>query len=240
MADNSLEYVVDENDLATKANRKMIFVGNHTQLTNLSPTYSGQYVFATTTGGSFILDNYYKRNAANDAWLTGIRLGTENVESSTNSGSVSASAATLTGVRFYHQFTLPTTEKFYVITGIEWHNGATVSGNIQCGIEVTNANPPTVAATELMGISSQVAQSGTDQIQRNSNISCNPIRNGTTMNAWISIDNNTGLLGYTVSTSTTSQKAIAYTSTPLLSNSTAWSANSQIFYIKVYYRGYMQ
>jgi hypothetical protein len=67
---------------------------------------------------------------------------TESAEAS----STPVAGATLTalgsGVRVFAFFTLPTTEKWYVITGIEWKNGGTVNGNVWCGVERVDANPP--------------------------------------------------------------------------------------------------
>ena len=81
MADDGLQYSTDMTDLTTKSNRKMILIGNSTQLTSIT-TYPGQIIYTTTTGGAFTINNYYKRNAANNAWSTGIdaSLGTESAE----------------------------------------------------------------------------------------------------------------------------------------------------------------
>lgn len=38
------------------------------EATALSPMYPGQLIYVTSTGGAFLADNYYRRNAANSAW----------------------------------------------------------------------------------------------------------------------------------------------------------------------------
>ena len=64
----------------------------------------------------------------------------------------------------YAFFTLPSTEKFYIITGIEWKNGGTVAGNVVCGVDLVDANPPTLAGTVNVAVGTQIAQSGTSAV----------------------------------------------------------------------------
>lgn len=238
MADDALEYATDMTDLTTKSNRKMILVGNSTQLTGLTPTYPGQIIYATTTGGAFTADVYYKRDAANTTWTA----GDVTIESSEQTDIQTSGAATDVipqNVRYYGFFTLPSTEKFYKITKVEWKNGTTVNGNITCGIELVDANPPTLASTPLLGVTQEVAQAGTSTIQSSAVVSCKPIRAGTLIGVWVCGSGATGKIFYTTGGATNDRKLITYTASPTTNDTTAWGASGVKIYCKIYFRGYL-
>lgn len=54
---------------SSRLNQKTLFVGTGTAINALSPTYSGQLVFCTSTGSGFSVDRVYQRNVANSAWI---------------------------------------------------------------------------------------------------------------------------------------------------------------------------
>ncbi len=145
-----------------------------------------------------------------------------------------------TGIRVYAFFTLPTTERFYIITGIEWKNGATVAGNVQCGVDLIDANPPTLAAVPLAAHGQELAQAGASGVQRNSRIVSRPIRGGTLVGIWFVSNSTTATFAnLTGQASQNQQKAIAYTNNPPNQDATAWTAATVRYYAKLYFRGYV-
>ena len=163
----------------------------------------------------------------------------EATEASTTPITDNASAA-LNGRYFHVHFTLPTTEKFYIITGIEWKNGVTVAGNIMVGGSLVDANPPVAAQEILVALGAEIAQSGASVIQRNSKITSYPIRGGSTLSAWVHTSAGTAtILFKSDSSSVVREKTIAYTATPPIQDITAWDVSTTSeMYLKVYYRGY--
>ena len=235
MADDSLEYSVDMTDLTTKANRKMVVVGRGRQLNSLTTTYPGQYAYCTETENGFTIDNYYRRKSDNLGWnnhLAGVESSEQNTTPITDDAST-----TIGNGRVYVFFTLPTTEKLYLITGIEWKNGATVSGNVLCGVDLIDAIPPVNAVTPLIGITGVIAQSGTNAVQRTNMASCNPIRGGTMLGVWISSSDLTGVFRHDSGGSGNVSKTITYTVAPVSSDANSWNASITRMYLKVYYRG---
>lgn len=161
---------------------------------------------------------------------------TEAAEASSSTQAGASSSAIGANVRLYDFFTLPTTEKWYVITGIEWSNKATVDGNVWCGADVVDADPPTIAGVATVAVGAPIAQAGASAVQRNSQIASQAIRGGTIIGVWFATDSATGAFGYTAVASSNSRKAIT-TGAPATADNTAWTASGNQFYVKSYYRG---
>jgi hypothetical protein len=139
--------------------------------------------------------------------------------------------------RYYTFFTLPSTEKFYLITGIEWKNGATAAGTGTCGIALVDANPPSLAGACAAAWGIPVANSGTNSIQRQSNIISMPIRGGTIVGAWLESTGTTQTYkGSTVGSANNKRTETAGTINPI--DSSAWVASTTQPYMKIYYIGY--
>src|SRR3990167_8282998 len=154
---------------SARLNQKSTFVGTGAQISGLTTTYAGMLAFCTSTGSGFSIDVLYGRNAANSAWK---QIGFfETTEQNTTPISDNADFTVVAGTRYYAFFTFPTTEKFYIITEIEWKNGATAAGNVICGVDIIDADPPTIASTPLAALAAQVAQSGASSIQSSSFVS---------------------------------------------------------------------
>lgn len=235
MADDSLQFATDDTDFTAKMNRKSVVVGRGRQLNSLINTYPGQYAFCTETENGFTIDNYYRRNSANTSWnghLAGVESAEQNTTPITDN-----SATTLGSFRHHIFFTLPTTEKLYIITGIEWKNGPTISGNVLCGINIMDSNPPSDPRTVLLGITAVTAQSGASSIQRASMVSCNPIRGGTLLGVWISSSDSTGTFRFDAGGGGNVYQTIAYTTEPQTGDVITWNASTTRMYLKVYYRG---
>jgi len=131
---------------------------------------------------------------------------------------------------------LPTTENFYIITGIEWKNGTAVAGNVQCGVDIVDASPPSIAGVVTVAVGRQIAQSGTSSVQRNSTIQSALIPSGTRIAGWIATDSNTAAFRRLVDSSVNRYKAITFGNQPIINNNVAWTANTNHMYIKVYYK----
>ena len=242
-----MAYDANDGFSAARGNQKEVFVGTGAQINALSTTYVGQPAYCTSTGSGFTIDVLYERNAANSAWnavTTYTTVRTETAEANTTQVTDNADFTTSGGNqydRYYAFFTLPTTEKLYIITKIEWKNGATVAGNIASGIDLVDANPPTINSTPLVAMGQTIAQSGTSTTQSTAIVGSAPIRAGAILGAWISSDNTTSTLREQTGLGSQNQyKALAAAQdTPNAGDNTAWSTATARKYIKIYYRGYV-
>jgi len=246
MGSAGLEWDGGDGFSAARGNQKTRFVGTGVQINALSTTYPGQEVFCTSNDSPLVANTSYTRNAANNAWIetklltnTITEAAEENTTPVTTDGNFTPAAAR----RYYSHFTMPTDHPFYLITGIEWKNGSAVGGNVTCGIDLIDADPPTINSTPLLAYGNSIAQSGTSQVQRNSQIMSNPIVGGTICGAWVAFSAGT-TNGVARDSSNGSQKrekatAAADNETPTAVNDTAFAAAGvPEIYIKVYYKGY--
>ena len=241
MGSAGLQWDATDNPEAARLNQKTNFIGTGAQIAALGTTYAGQSAFCTSTGSGFTVDNKYIRNSANSAWILE-KLITDTISESTegnttpvtDTGELNPTA----GNRYYAFFTLPTTDPLYQITGIEWKNGTAVAGNVIAGIDLVDADPPTNNHTPLVTLVTEVAQTGTSAVQRNSDVATNTIRGGTILGAWISFSSASATYRYATGSSQNQQKATAYDNTPLSAEATAWTASTNRAYIKVYYRSF--
>jgi len=243
MGSAGLQWDANDGFSVVRGNQKTTFVGTGAQINALSTTYAGQQAYCTSTGSGFTIDNVYERNAANNTWAlisTYSNPITETAESNTTPITDNADFTAVAGNRYYAYHTLPTTEKFYIITGIEWKNGATVNGNVISGIDRIDANPPTIDNTPLLALGQQVAQAGTSAVQRVSIVSSSLIRGGTIIGAWVSCSSGTATLREQTGLSSQKQyKATAYNATPDFAENTVFAAAVTVRkYVKIYYRGY--
>ena len=237
MGSAGLEFDPVDSYSSARLNQKTVFVGTGAQISGLSTTYAGQHAYCTSTGSGFTLDVLYLRNAANTTWLT--LSFQETAETNTTPITDGADFTAIAGTRYYAFFTLPSTEKLYLITGIEWKNGATASGNIQCGIDAIDADPPTLDAVPLCILGAQVAQAGTSAVQRNSQLSSTVFRAGTILGAWVSCSSGTATLREQTGLGSQNQsKATSYLTDLPTQDTTAWTATTARKYLKIYYRGY--
>jgi len=242
MGSAGLEFDPVDSYSSARLNQKTTFVGTGTQIAALATTYPGQLAYATSTTGGFTIDTLSVRNVANTAWVliaTFTGSVTETSEANTTPVTDGADFTAVAGTRYYAFFTLPSTEKFYLITGIEWKNGATVSGNIQAGVGVIDANPPTLASTPQIALGMEIAQAGASVIQRVSFVSSELIRAGTICGAYVSCSSGTATLREQTGLGSQNQsKATAYSASPPTSDNTAWTTATARKYLKIYFRGY--
>lgn len=242
MGSAGLEFDATDMPETSRLNQKTRFVGTGAQINALSTTYAGQSAYCTSTGSGFTVDVLYVRNAANSAWNIFTQYATNLAlkdEANTTPITDNADFTVTAGHRYYAFFTLPSTEKLYQITGIEWKNGATVAGSVTAGIDYIYADPPTVVDTILGALMIVTAASGASQIQRVSTVLGHLFPAGTILGVWVSCSGATHTLReQTGLSSQNQQKASTYTVTPNLSEGTAWTAATARKYLKVYYKGY--
>lgn len=244
---SGLEFASGDQPQSTRFNQKTTFVGTGAQIDALT-TYAGMHVYCTSSGGAFpfVIDTEYVRNTANSAWLEYKKQNnavTETAEANTTPVTTNANFTPVAATRYYSHFTMPSVDPLYIIVGIEWKNGAAVGGNVTCGVDLINADPPTLDHTVLMAYGINTAQAGTSAVQRNSNISGQPIRAGTICGAWIAFSAATanGVARLTTSDSQKRNKATiaADNESPNAGNNTAFAAaDANEVYIKIYYRSY--
>lgn len=236
MADDGLEFSTDMTDLTTKMNRKTWTVGRGRQLNSLFATYPGKTLFCTETENGFTKDYYYRRKADNSGYNSHYAQG-ESIEQSVSSPVQTTDSSLTLGIKWYTHQTLPTTEDFYVITKMEWYNGASIAGNILCGVDIIDAIEPILDPTPLVALSREVAAAGTNQIQSTSAIVSSAIRGGTKIGCWVMGSANTNL-GYTTPTSPPARKDTVYTQIQPSVNVVGWTQQALEIYLKIYFRGY--
>jgi len=236
MVNDGLEIARNEHiDINKKLNRKTLFVGNDTQITNLPVTTDGQLVFSTTTGGSFIQNKLYARLTGNTSWSANLVESAE--QSLEQAGTTNITASINSHLMTY--FTLPSTEKFYIITGIEWKNGTTITGGslIDSGVIAFNLIPPTIQIAPVLAVGSQLTQSGVDAVQRCSQISSKIIRAGTIIGVYFGSTTSTDFKVGTNGTSISANKITTVYPKDAIDD-TAMTNSVVRIYSKVYFRGY--
>lgn len=224
-------WATNEQVTTNKINQKSLLVGSGLKLTNLSETFEGQLAYCTSDSGNFLKDKIYARLAGNINWSGNL---TETIEQTLGSDEDGSSSA-VTSRRFYRFLTLPSTEKFYIFTGITWRNGSGVAGNIISGIDVVNTDPPTIDHTPLVALAQEVAQAGTNQYQTVNVAFSRVLRGGTLVGVWIE-NSNSGATLKTLGAGLV--KIQTYNPNPNFANNTAFSGTNGGRCVRAYYRGY--
>lgn len=145
--------------------------------------------------------------------------------------------------RIYGQpFTVGSTSKFWLITGISWKNGAAVAGNILCGIDKVQANvqPPVNTDNELVAYTSDVAQAGINTTQRNSVvIQTRPLGVGEIITPWINSTNITAAFRYQTVAAENNERLITDSRTfPTWKSAAAWVTLTTRWAIQLHITGY--
>jgi hypothetical protein len=165
---------------------------------------------------------------------------TETSEASSNPITDDGSTTITPGVstqRMFDTFTLPSTEKFYIITGIEWKNGGTVSSSSQCGVSLVDNVSPSSPNTAEVAWGMPITNSGANSVQRNSAVTSTPIRGGTVCAVWVQAGGTTHIYKGSAVSSINAKKTITFGNQTLV-DTTAWATMTSQPYLKVYYRGY--
>ena len=224
----------DENSDNLKHNKKLRFIGNATQIGSIPTTAEGQMAFSTVGSVTFPINKIVSRLAGNTGW-SGVL--TEAAEDSFDMPVPATDGQPGTIFKYFRPFTLPSTEEFYLITKIEWKNGATISGNITTGVSLLNANPPTLDGTPLIAVGQTVAQSGANSLQSTTVIRGKPIRSGSHIAATLHCSSATA----DIKTDTAGEqyyKTISYTASPPTADNAAFAVYGAEWWITLYYVGY--
>lgn len=242
MGSGGLEINVGDGLSSPRLNQKTVFVGTNAAITALSPTYPGQRVMPTDTA-ALTINILYERNAANAAWNTVSSVSSlviqEGPEESTTPVTTDIDSTLDGNARLYAFFTMPSIYRFYVITKLEWYNGASVAGSIFSGVSSVDMIPPQSAYNGVLVTGQTVVQAGTDIKQSTSIVSSTFIPSGTICGAWIQASGGPGQVkaqsGQPLSNYRKSDVATAIFN-PVEPGS--WITWANRVYIKVYYRGY--
>ena len=222
----------------TKLNRKTRFVGTGEQATAfITSPQIGQQVYSTESDATFTIDKLSTYNSSS-AWVCP-DIDAVDGDTGADNGGLGGNAV---NVRYYKFFTLPTTEKFYVITQIDWFEDS-ASGNVFGGVDVVNVNPPTINSSLLAAVMPQYAAAGGAGAEINSPVYQSRIlRGGTVCGAWLNSSTGSTFRRKTSGEGTNQSKNETYTSTPKLANTTTWNTSgSSLSYevrMTVHYRGY--
>lgn len=221
-----------QNDLfgSEKMNRKSLCVTTADQVALLD-TYEGMQVYPTDTNATFHKDKLYNRNAGDTAW-------TENHIEETAESSLGATSSeqfvTATNLKVFLTggLTLPTTEKFYLLTAIEGIVNAGSAIKFLMGADFISGNAASLVALCQEGTSS--VGTTTEKHSCYSRV----LRGGQTFWPWFWAAGAAGIGATTGSTrqskSITYSNSVPYHHTATLT--TTGGANGAQF--KVYYRGY--
>ena len=187
-------------------------------------------------------ENTFRRNDANTNWTqlsdanSSFALDTEIALNTPVTGTTSLALGNTD--RWYVHFQMPgTASDLYLLTGIEWRNGGTINGNMVCGVEEYDANPPVENKAPIGGYGVEIAQSGANVLQRNSFVSKFFLNGAGFYSAFIQSSSATATILRTIGSSIVTFKTITYAANPALSNTTAWGAASTVLFdITVYGR----
>lgn len=146
-------------------------------------------------------------------------------------------------LRVYGQaFVLPATSKFYLITGLGWKNGATITDTLFCGLEKIGINtvPPTETALELVGYSTNIAQVGASAEQKNTAITqTRPLGKGDVVIGYIGSTTGTGTVrGLTVAAENSQRAITDVKAFPQWKPVTAWTAAVARYFMRYSFTGY--
>ena len=248
MGSDGGKFDVSDRLTADRLNRKTVLVETGANIAGVAAT-PGMLAFCTSSGSGFSAGVLYRRNAANSAWeqiideasiqtLTNkIVFGPEASEESNTPVADDNQASGRSNIRHYLTLTLPTTYKFYKITGIEWKNGTVVAGNVMCGVDLIDTETPSDPRVLRVALGKEVTQVGTSAVQRNSSITSDMIRGGSVIGVWFLPSNSSATFRRKNGT-VQKYKSFAYTINPSIQDATAWSDDTDFYYIKTYYRGY--
>ncbi len=231
---DGLEFTVAEEFSPLKMNAKTKLVGKGSQLNLVTTTYPGQSAFCKETGNGFRKEKLSNRDSTNTNWIT--PQISETAEQTTSLGSVSSVAST--GNKHYLFFTLPSSEKWYVFTALEYYGGTGGSpSNIMMGVDLVDAEPPTINHSVSVALCPESTGSGLTKV---STIYSRPIRGGTLVGLWIenSTSTSTGIAQITPIPTYPRSRTTTYTPTPKVADATAWNIVGVSYYIKGYFRGY--
>lgn len=232
--------LVGTTDIQTLTNKTLVAPALGTPASGVLTNASG---LPLTTGVTGILPVANGGTNANSAATARTSLGvpaigaalTESAEQSSSTVAGLSSAAGIADIRRYNFFTLPTTEKWYIITAVEWKNMATVNGRVYFGVDETGSLSPSDAETPLLAWGA-ISQAGANSLQKVSRIASVPIRGGTICGVWFAPDSATATFGFTVVASGPYRKDIT-ASSQLSTNTTSWANTTSQFYVVAYYRG---
>ena len=217
----------------TRLNQKTKFVGTGEQATNLitSPQI-GQQVLTTDSSGVFTANKISIRNTADSAWNNSLitetsaqtlgGLGTDFVDFDFNGDDT----------RWYDFVTLPTTYKYYILSTLSIVVGTNNSTmEVQMGVDLVNANPPTNDNTTLVGlcrkydVADLVGGAPTITLP----IAGRIMRGGAVLGLWVNRKESgagDALLYGDTPSGTIYSKAETFTSSPAMANNTAFTSQA--------------
>lgn len=228
MTDDSLAWVRNEHSGETgKLNKKSLFVGKDMQISSLTPTI-GQMVYDTTT------DRTFMRDTTNLLWNPNV-IETAEQTTTPDDGGVFTSSSIL---RYYAYFTLPATEVLYKITAIELKRDAGSSTDVNVGVDLVDANPPTLTSLPCVAL-------GRGTITGNETLKIpiehsSFIRASTLCGAWLASVSNVDYRALTGQGAANVSIGHGLGTTNIYWGiaPAAWTTQTFRPYIKVYYKGY--
>ena len=154
-------------------------------------------------------------------------------EESSISGADGGSMSPAANMLYVHGFTMPTTEIWYKVTGFEWYNGSGVAGNCITRLYTLNPND---AQFSLLGWGTEVACSGVDSTQRNSEVSSNVIKGGTSVVMMIGFSDTSTVLKTPAGTQV--EGSLTYVISPANAMNFSWANTGTNPRMKCYFQGF--
>jgi len=240
-------WVAGDTITAARMNEKETLSDTNTNITSATK-YSGMKVYPTDAG-ALNADTFYVRNNANDNYKTFLYTNqnnylTESAEQTLVTHTYTTSlSATQFNTRQYDFFTLGTTYKFVIFTGLEFKTDASNAITFLMGVDLVNADLPTLAASLniCVGKESPVLVGGITY--RFNIVKCDLISLATNpvFGVWVNGNGGSQTALYFVSNVTASNvlKAETFTVATPQQNNTAWSGSSvHRGAFRVFYKGY--
>lgn len=219
-----------------RLNQKTSFIGKGTQHALITSPQAGQQCFINHSSGGYSSGRYVTRNGANNTWyMPRLVEGAEEQSGSTAAGSSPSTA----GTRYYHAvpITLPSSAKYYLITGLECRTPTTGASSFIMGVDLVESTSHSLNSTPLVALAAEKTSPSNGTNYKITQISSKVLMGGMVIKPWIEQAGTQISSVNTASPANKGQKTKSYSNSPTMVNNDAFVSGSATALI-VYYRGY--
>lgn len=191
---------------------------------------------STTEVGTFTVSSTGRLTAASNVTISVPEVAEASLTG--NAAAATDTAVAATADRTFNFFTLPTTNKLYIITGIEWKNGTTVAGQTQCGIYMVDSVSAPSNNIILGAVGQAVNNSGSGAVQRVSLLTPVIMRGGSLIGVFLQCDSTSHQYKTAAISSSPIRKGVTFSGVPAVQEGTAWGNRTVQPYCKIYFTAY--
>lgn len=239
---SGLEWTTNDLWDPARLNKKTRFVGTGEQATSfITSPQIGQMIFSTESDSAYHHDKLAVYGSSS-AWIS---PKLDEVAYSDTATADATLATSSTERRTYRFITLPTSEKFYIITKFSVNVGVVAGDKVTVGADLVDANPPVETNKMLVALGNEITTTAVNEWLDTTNVTSRPIRGGSILGIWGITDNTHGApisLIKRISGTTTNyvEPITVYTSSPGFARTSVLSSTgSGTPAINVYYKGYI-